>query len=54
MKPEDWKRIGKWMLFAYLPVVILVIAVFILVQYREHELQKHMGIPVETGTSSPQ
>jgi hypothetical protein len=38
MQKEDWKRIAKWMGFVYAPIILLIIIVFLAVEYHEYQL----------------
>ncbi len=40
MPKEDLKKIARWMAYVYAPIVLLIAGVFILVEYRAHELEK--------------
>lgn len=40
MPKEDLKKIVRWMTYVYAPIVLLIIGVFLLVEYRAHELTK--------------
>lgn len=37
MEREDIKNIMKWTGYVYAPIIILVVAIYLLVQYRLHE-----------------
>ena len=41
MKREDWLTIGKWIGYAYLPIAILVIAVFLLYEWNMRKLASY-------------
>lgn len=38
MKSEDWQKIAKWIGLAYLPVAILVAAVFLIIQWQMRKI----------------
>lgn len=38
MNPQDWKKIVRWIGLAYLPVAILVVAVFLIIQWQMRKI----------------
>lgn len=50
MPKDDLLKIVKWIGYIYTPIVILIIGIFILVEYREHELSK---LRSQTASPSP-
>lgn len=40
MSKEDIRKIIRWIGYVYAPIVLLIIGVFLLVEYRAHELAK--------------
>jgi hypothetical protein len=38
MQKEDWIRVAKWTMWVNLPIVILVVFIFILVEWNAHRL----------------
>lgn len=39
MEKEDWQKITKWIGIAYLPIGLLVIVVFIIVEWQTMKIQ---------------
>ncbi len=53
MKKEDWKRVVKWMGYVYLPMALLIIGIFVLIQWNEHKINSYkqeLGSPSATST----
>lgn len=51
MEKDDWKRVARLIGYVYLPIVLLVIGIFILIQYQSMKigkLQKDLGAPTST------
>ena len=40
MQKEDWRRVAKMIGYVYLPIVLLVIGIFLLVQFQSSRIKK--------------
>ena len=48
MEKQDWIKVVKWMGYAYLPIALLVIGIFILIEWNAHKLDtlnRQLGLP---------
>lgn len=48
MQKEDWQRIGKWMFYAYLPIILLITLVFALIQWNAYKLHNAASALIES------
>lgn len=39
MQKEDWRRVGKMIGYVYLPIVLLVLCIYLLVQYQAMKIE---------------
>lgn len=52
MQKEDWQRIAKWIGWVYLPIIILIIIVFALVEWNSIKLDALKKTQPELGAHS--
>jgi hypothetical protein len=52
MQKEDWQRIAKWIGWVYLPIVILAVLVFLLVEWNAYRLSHRDGVPLQSAVAS--
>ena len=53
MEKEEWLKVVKWTGYVYLPIALLIIGIFILIQWNSHKLeslQRELGSPSATST----
>ena len=43
MKKEDWLRVVKWMGYVYLPILLLIVLVFVLVEWNAYKLAHYQN-----------
>lgn len=52
MQKEDWLRIAKWMGYVYLPIILLIIGIFILIEWNYHKIATLQPDNTLTGKNS--
>lgn len=51
MEKEDWKKIIRWAGYVYLPIILLIIGIFILIEWNYSNISSlQQGGGVATGT----
>lgn len=51
MEKEDWKKIIRWAGYVYLPIILLIIGIFILVEWNYYNISSlQQAGEVATGT----
>ena len=52
MQKEDWQRIAKWIGVVYLPIIILIVIVFGLVEWNAYKLSTYGNALKQDGQST--
>ncbi len=52
MEKEDLRKIIKWVGYVYLPIVLLIVGIYLFVQYREYEIAKAQSGKASTTIAS--